>query len=67
VSFFPNQSEAAIGCAAPGVTTYYTDASRTTIAGREVRGCCGEYSFTGRRTRFYRCDRFECLDVLCDD
>lgn len=49
----------------PGVTTFYSNATYTTVVGRETNGCCGEYSFWGQRTKFKKFERFYCLDVLC--
>jgi len=49
----------------PGVTTYYSDGTYTTVVGRETRGCCGEYSLTGTKTKWSRFQRFNCLDVIC--
>ena len=49
----------------PGVTTFYSNSTYTTVVGRETNGCCGEYSFWGQRTKFKKFERFYCLDVLC--
>lgn len=49
----------------PGVTNYYADGTFKKIVGTETRGCCGEYYFTGTKTRWFRNNILYCLDVLC--
>ncbi len=56
---------AAQAVAGPGVRTYYSNATYTTVVGRETYGCCGEYSFWGTKTKWSKFERFYCPDVLC--
>ena len=49
----------------PGVRTYYSSSTYTTQVGREVFGCCGEYSLTGSKTKWSKFEGFYCTDQLC--
>jgi hypothetical protein len=45
-----------------GITTYYSDASRTTIVGNYFSGCNGGCNGSGQITQFYRFDHYICTD-----
>lgn len=53
------------GCEGPGVTTYYSDASHSTVVGSCGGGCCTACSCTGSTSAFYTHQMVFCLDVIC--
>jgi hypothetical protein len=50
---------------APGVCAYYSDAKYKTVVGARGTGCCGEVISWGIVTKYKKCERLYCLDVLC--
>ena len=55
----------AIVIAGPSVCTYYSSATYKTVVGARGTGCCGEVISWGVTTKYVRCERLYCLDVLC--
>jgi hypothetical protein len=51
--------------AGPGVCTYYGDAKYKTVVGARGTGCCGEVISWGVTSKYMKCERLYCLDVLC--
>jgi hypothetical protein len=51
--------------AGPGVCTYYSDAKYKTAVGARGTGCCGEVISWGVTSKYMKCQRLYCLDVLC--
>jgi hypothetical protein len=67
VSFFavqPSQASFAF-CANNRVTTYYSDASHSTVVGRCAGSCCDGCTCTGTTSAYSTSYTFECLDVVC--
>jgi len=51
------------GCkGTPGITTYYSDATRKTIVGNYFSSCQGVCNGSGQITQFYRFDHYICTD-----
>jgi hypothetical protein len=50
---------------APGVCSYYSDAKYKTVVGARGTGCCGEVISWGVVTKYVKCQKLYCLDVLC--
>jgi len=51
------------GCkGSPGITTYYSDATRTVIVGNYFSGCQGGCNGSGQITQWYRFDHYICTD-----
>ena len=61
VALAPADAEAACW----GVTSYYSDATYTTVVGARGTGCCGEPINWGIITPYSKCQRIYCLDVIC--
>jgi hypothetical protein len=55
----------AIVIAGPHVCAYYSNATYKTVVGARGTGCCGEVISWGITTKYVRCERLYCLDVLC--
>lgn len=55
----------AVIIAGPSVCAYYSSGSYTTVVGARGTGCCGEVISWGVTTKWKRCERLYCLDVLC--
>ena len=55
----------AIVIAGPSVCVYYSNATYKTVVGARGTGCCGEVISWGITTKYVRCERLYCLDVLC--
>ena len=55
----------AIVIGGPSVCIYYSNGSYSTVVGARGTGCCGEPISWGMTTKFVRCERLYCLDVLC--
>ncbi len=51
--------------AGPSVCTYYSDAKYKTAVGARGTGCCGEVISWGVTSKYMKCQRLYCLDVLC--
>jgi len=51
--------------AGPSACTYYSSGTYKTAVGGRVVGCCGQISTWGVTTKWVRCERLNCLDVLC--
>lgn len=51
--------------AGPGICTYYSNSSYTTVVGARGTGCCGAVIHWGVTSAFKRCEVLYCLDVLC--
>jgi len=49
----------------PSVCSYYKDATFRKVVGARGTGCCGEVISWGITTKYVRCERLYCLDVLC--
>lgn len=56
------QAEAIAG---PGVCTYYSNASFTTVVGARGTGCCGAVIHWGVVSAYKRCEILYCPDVVC--
>jgi hypothetical protein len=68
ISTLAVQPGQAIGfCRAAGasVTTYYSDASHSTVVGRCSAGCCTPCECTGTVSSYWTTQRFYCTDVIC--
>ena len=55
----------AVIIAGPSVCSYYSNGSYRTVVGARGTGCCGETISWGVTTRYARCEKLYCLDVLC--
>lgn len=55
----------ALAIAGPGVCSYYSDATFTTVVGARGTACCGEVVNWGVTTAYRRCHVVYCTDVLC--
>jgi hypothetical protein len=68
ISFFvvqPSQASLVFACDNNRVTTYYSDASHTTVVGRCAGSCCDGCHCTGTTSAYSTSYTFECLDVVC--
>jgi hypothetical protein len=62
-TFLTPASAVETGCkGSPGITTYYGDATRTTIVGNYFAGCNGGCNGSGQITKWYRFDHYICVD-----
>lgn len=52
-------------CLPNSVTTYYSDASHSTVVGRCGGGCCTPCQCTGTTSPYSTTERFYCPDVIC--
>lgn len=51
------------GCVSTGgITTYYSDATHTTIVGTYFSGCNGGCNGSGQITKYYRFDHYVCAE-----
>ena len=57
--------EAIVFCSPNAVTTYYSDASHTTVVGRCAASCCDGCHCTGTTSAYRTIERFYCPDVVC--
>jgi hypothetical protein len=48
-----------------GVSVYYSNATYKTVVGARGTGCCGEIINWGVITKYVKCERIYCLDVVC--
>lgn len=58
-------SQAIVFCSNNAVTTYYSDASHTTVVGRCAGSCCDGCHCTGTTSAYWTTQRFYCPDVVC--
>jgi len=65
VGIFVASMPKADAIAGPGVCTYYSDAKYKTAVGARGTGCCGEVISWGVTSKYMKCQRLYCLDVLC--
>jgi len=65
VFFATMPSSDAIIVAGPGVTTYYSNGSYTTVVGARGTGCCGSVINWGITTRWKKFQKIYCPDVVC--
>jgi hypothetical protein len=66
LSSFAVQPSQAFGfCNPNSVTTYYSDASHSTVVGHCGGGCCTPCHCTGTTSPYSTTQRFECPDVIC--
>lgn len=62
---FVASAPSAEAIAGPGLCTYYSDATYTTVVGARGTGCCGAVISWGTTTPYRRCGIVYCLDVIC--
>ena len=58
-------SQAIVFCSNNSITTYYSDASHSTVVGRCGGNCCGPCQCTGTTSAYHTTERVYCLDVVC--
>jgi len=62
-TFLTPASAVESGCkSSPGITTYYSDATRTRIVGNYFAGCNGGCNGSGQITKWYRFDHYICVE-----
>lgn len=62
-AFVSGPAQAVVACqGSPGITTYYSDATRTTIVGNYFSGCQGGCNGSGQITKWWRFDHYICTD-----
>jgi hypothetical protein len=58
-------SQAIAFCRPNSTTTYYSDASHSTVVGRCSAGCCTPCQCTGTTSPYSTSQTFYCPDVVC--
>lgn len=58
-------SQAIVFCNPNAVTTYYSDASHSTVVGHCGGGCCQPCTCTGTTSPYSTTQRVYCTDVVC--
>lgn len=58
-------SQALVFCNNNAVTTYYSDASHSTVVGSCAGSCCDGCHCTGTTSQYSTTERFYCTDVIC--
>lgn len=57
----------AVVIAGPHVCAYYSSGTYRTVVGARGTGCCGEPISWGITTKWVRCERLYCTQVICPD